>query len=64
MSMLDLSDIKEVIIVKMDTAEFIDRFELDIVDLVEAFSDRIREEMDALGYELGMEELPEEYEDR
>ena len=64
MSMLDLSDLKEVIIAKMDASEFIERFELDIVDLVNAFSDRIQEEIDALSYELEMEVLPEEYEDR
>lgn len=64
MSIMKLEEVKEVILVKWDTHEFIDRFEIDIDDLVRAFSDRIREELEVLPYQLDMEQMPDEYEDR
>jgi len=64
MSFMTLEDVKETIRVKLDVYEFIDRFELDIEDMLIAFSDKIQEEIDLLAIELEMEEAPEEYEDR
>jgi len=61
---MTFEDICDCIRVTQDTDWFIDRFEISIEDMVDKFKELIQEEKDILPYDLGMEEMPNEYEDR
>ena len=60
----NLDDVIEVIRVTKDAQWFMSRFEISIEDMIHRFRDLVEEELDQLPYDLDMDFIPEEYEDR
>lgn len=64
MSNMSLEDICDCIRLTKDSEWFVDRFEISIEDMVTRFQDLVEEEQEQLPFDLGMDNEPDEYEDR
>jgi hypothetical protein len=62
--LMTIEEMKEKLSLEMDEMWFINYFEINIDDLIEAFGDRVEEKEEDIPYDLGWIPELEDYEDR